>query len=129
MIIQKGPAYVYNHPGDKVAAAVFYTSSSDKAEALAKDVALQIAAMNPLYLNIDSVPTSQIEELKAQFTQELLESGKPAEMISKIIEGKISKAVAENILLEQPSIRDDSKKVKELLGSEVVIENFIRIAI
>ena len=104
---------VYSHPGDKLVAILYYTPTGDNADAIAKQAALQIAAMNPEFLSVDTIPTSERDALKAQFTEEVVASGKPAEIVEKIVAGKLDKAFAENVLLEQSAIWDDSKKVKD----------------
>jgi len=119
-----GNAYIYRHPGDKVAAIVFYEGD----EAVAKSVALQVAAMNPQYLSVDDVDAAEVEKLKAQFAEEMADSGKPADIVERIIEGKLQKAWSEIVLLEQTSIVDDSKKIKQLLG-ETTVSRYIRYAV
>ena len=122
--VQSGTTYVYTHPGDKVAAAVFYTGSADTAKA----VALQVAAMNPIYLFVDDIPAADVEKYTAEFTAEVADSGKPADIVEKIIAGKLQKIWGEIVLMEQISIIDDSKRVRELLG-DTVVERYIRLAI
>ncbi len=122
--VRNDKAYVYRHPGDKVAAVVFFHGDAEKA----KHVALQAAAMSPTYLNVGQVPTEKIAELTEMFTKELMESGKPADIVDKIVQGKLQKEWSELVLLEQVSIVDDSKKVKELLG-DTQVTGFVRYAI
>lgn len=122
--VADGNAYVYRHPGDKVASVVFYTGD----EAAAKDVALQVAAMNPTYLQVSDVPAEKIAELTEMFTAEMKDTNKPADIVEKIIAGKLSKEWAELVLLEQSSIIDDTKKVKDRLWS-TTIHRYIRYAI
>lgn len=69
--------------------------------------------MNPEFLSVDTIPSAKRDELKAQFVAEVASSGKPADIIEKMVTGKLDKAFAENVLLEQPAIWDDSKKVKD----------------
>lgn len=85
--VATGNAYIYRHPGDKVASVIFYTGD----ETVAKEVALQVAAMNPTYLAVSDVPAEKINELTTMFSAELKESNKPAEMIEKIVAGKLTK--------------------------------------
>ena len=118
-----GVAYAYNHPGNKVAALVFYTGEGDAAQNAAKEVALQAAAMNPTY------PQADKDNAVAGERDALVASGKPADMIDKILEGKMQKALSEVVLLEQESIRDGAKKVKELLPAGVSITQFIRLSV
>ncbi len=119
-----GNAYMYTHPGDKVAAVVYYDGNEENA----KQVALQIAAMNPTYLSADDVPQTEKDELIAWFKEELEGSGKPADIIDNIIAGKLNKKLSEFVLLEQVSIFDDSKKVKATLG-DTTVSWYIRLAI
>lgn len=122
--VRNETAYVYRHPGDKVAAIVFYQGDAEKA----KQVALQAAAMNPSYLSIDQIPAEKVKELQTMFAEEIKDSGKPADIIEKIVQGKLQKEWSELVLLEQVSIVDDSKKVKDLLDGTTVT-GFIRFAI
>lgn len=69
--------------------------------------------MNPEFLSVDTIPAEQRDALKAELTAEVVASGKPADIADKIVAGKLDKAFAENVLLEQQAIWDDSKKVKE----------------
>lgn len=121
--------YVYTHPGDKIVAIVDYKPLNDKAETAAKQVALQIAAMNPEYLSVETVDQDKKDMLKEQFVAEVAASGKPADIVEKIVAGKLDKAFAENVLLEQSAIWDDSKKVKEATQGQAEITGFVRIAI
>lgn len=121
--------FVYTHPGDKLVAIVDYTATGENAEGVAKQVALQIAAMKPDYLSVDAVPADQRDALKAQFTEEVAASGKPADIVEKIVAGKLDKAFADNVLLEQPAIWDDSKKVKDYTSGKADITSFVRLSI
>ena len=118
-------AYAYSHPGDKVVSLVYYTGD----EAVAKELALQVAALDPDYLTYDDVPAEEKEKLKAEFTEELKKQGKPENMIENIVKGKINKAFADVVLLEQEYIRDGAKKVKEVIPAGFEIKKFYRFAI
>ena len=98
-------------------------------EEIAKELALQVAAMNPMYLSFDEIPASEREVAKVKFTEELKAQGKPEAMIENIVKGKLDKAFAEDVLLEQEYIRDGSKKVKELVVDGFVVTKFTRFAI
>lgn len=121
--------FVYTHPGDKLVAILYYTPISDTAEQVAKQVALQIAAMNPEYLSLDSVPADQKNTLKEQFMAEVAASGKPADIAEKIVAGKLEKAFAENVLTEQQAIWDESKKVKDFIDGNIDLTDFVRITV
>lgn len=84
-------------------------------EALAKDIAMHIAASRPIVVNRDQVPADAVENEREIFTAQARESGKPQEIIDKMIEGRISKFVDEVSLLGQPYVKDPSKKVSQLL--------------
>jgi len=115
----------YNHPGNKVASIIYHTGDAS----IAKELALQVAAMNPTYLTDADIPSTEKEALKIKFTQELKDAGKPEAMIENIVTGKLAKAFAEDILLEQESIRDATKKVKDLITGDFTITGFKRFAI
>ncbi len=116
--------YIYIHPGDKVAAVVYFDWDEDSA----KQTALQIAAMSPTYLSVDDVPQTEKDEMKAAFEEEMKDSGKPAEILDNIIAGKLAKKFSEFVLLEQVSIFDDSKKVKDTLW-DTKVTGYVRYAI
>lgn len=122
-------AFVYAHPGDKIVAVVYYKGLSDDAENSAKNVALQIAAMNPEYLSLEKVPSEIVAKAKDAITAELAQSGKPADILEKIVAGRLDKEFADNVLFEQSAIRDDSKKIKELIAGKLEITDYKRFAI
>lgn len=96
-------------------------------EALAKDIAMHIAASRPMVINNDQVPAEAIENERDIFTAQARESGKPQEIIDKMIEGRINKFLDEVSLIGQPFVKDPNKKVSQLLkekNAEVV--SFIR---
>lgn len=127
--IREENAFVYSHPGDKIVAIVYYKSLGDKAEDVAKNVALQIAAMNPEFLSMDSVPADKVAAAKETISAEVAASGKPAEIIEKIVAGRLDKEFSDFVLLEQSAIWDDSKKVKEFVAGNLEISDFQRFAI
>ncbi len=90
-----------------------------KADAeLGKDVAMHVAASSPAYLNEDQVPAEAIEKEKEIFSSQALESGKPAEIVEKMISGRIKKFLGEITLVGQPFIKDDKMSVGQLLKSK-----------
>jgi len=118
--------YIYNHPGNNVLAVVYFDGTDSN---IAKEIALQVAAMNPVYLDMESVPADVKTELETKFRQELLESGKPENMVEQILKWKLSKALAEDVLLEQEYIRDWSKKIKNIIPEWFTVTSFKRMAI
>ena len=137
-----GRAFCYIHSNYKVGALV--ELDADKAEALAApefaelghEICMQIAAANPLYLVQEDAPEDVIEREKAVYRQQLLDEGKPADKIEKILPGKLRKYFDTTCLLEQEYIRDTDKKVKDLiaetgkkLGAKVSVKRFERFSI
>jgi len=126
IILTTENGFVYNHPGNKVASIVFFDATDSD---VAKEIALQVAAMNPSYLDFDSVPSDIVSKMESQFRQELLDSGKPENMIDQILKWKLSKALAEDVLLEQEYIRDGSKKIKNIIPEWFQLKSYIRLAV
>jgi len=137
------PAVVsYVHGGGSIGVlAIFNTDASvaqgEAFKLMAKDVAMQIAAMSPLFLSAATVPAESIEEKKANLAAELAEdpkmANKPEKMIAGIIKGKLDKFLKESCLLDQVFIKDDAitvgqyiKNVAGELGAEIEAVDFIR---
>ncbi len=96
-------------------------------EALAKDVAMHVAAINPQYVSADTVPAEVLEREKEVVRAQSESSGKPPEIVEKMVQGRIKKFLAEVSLVEQPFVKDPDVKVGDLAkksGAEVV--NFVR---
>lgn len=121
---------VYSHLGGKILTAVEITGSNG-VEALAKDIAMHVAAAAPEYLSPEQVPASVIESEKDIAREQL--RGKPENIIEKILTGKLDAFYDANCLTRQKYIRDDSKTISNLIdeeakksGKKLVITNFIR---
>ncbi len=105
---------VYNHPGNRLASMVGLSSASADATA-GKDVAMQIAAMNPVAIDKEDVDSSVIER-ELEIARDLIrQEGKPEEMVEKIAAGKLNKFYQENTLLNQAFVKEDKKTVKQYL--------------
>lgn len=113
----------YSHLGGKI--GVLVALDKESKNELAKDIAMQIAAANPKYINLSEVPDEEIAKEKEIYKEQLLKEGKPENIIDKILGGKINKYYKEVCLIEQEYIKDDKKKVKDILG-DVQVEKFIR---
>lgn len=97
-------------------------------EELARDVAMHVAAVNPMVVSGDDVPADVVEKEKEIFTAQALESGKPAEIVEKMIGGRIRKFLDEVALLGQNFVKDPSIKVEQLVkGKGAKVVNFIRL--
>jgi elongation factor Ts len=97
------------------------------------EIALQIASADPKYVSAESISKDDLAKKRDEFEDEVKESGKPAEIAGKIIDGKISKWQSEVCLLNQKYIRDEDKTVADLLaeivakiGENIVISRFVR---
>ena len=92
------------------------------------DLCMHIAFADPMGLTKDDIPADVVEKEKAVATEQAAESGKPPQIVEKIVAGKLNKFLAANALLEQPFVRDDKKKVKDILGGATVT-TFARFAV
>lgn len=118
--ILKGEAVVaYNHPGNQLATLVSINNNSTEAIEAGRQVAMQVAAMNPIALNKEGVDARTIER-EIEVGKELaIQEGKPADMAEKIAQGRLAKFFKENTLLSQEFIRDNKLSVEQFLDSTV----------
>ncbi len=100
---------------------------------LHKDICMQIAAMNPKYISEQEIPEAALAKEKEIFLEQLKGSGKPENILEKIVEGKIQKYFTEVCLLKQAFFKDDSKTIEALisekihkLGENITIKRFVR---
>ena len=100
---------------------------------LAKDLARHIAMMNPRYVSAEEIPAEELEKERQIYIQAALNEGKPQQIAEKIAEGRLKKYLEEVVLLEQPFVKDDKVKVKELIqqaiakiGENIVVRRFCR---
>jgi elongation factor Ts len=119
----KGVAGLYLHG---VRIGVLVDMSGGSAE-LARDIAMHIAASKPVCINADEVPQQLLDQEKAVFISQAQESGKPAEIIEKMVSGRISKFLKEITLLGQPFVKDPDITIEKLLkSSNAVVNSFVR---
>jgi elongation factor Ts len=126
-----GFLYGYIHLGGKIGVIVDFADdfSADK-EQTAKDIAMHIAAINPEFLDRDSVSQQNLEKEKKIYKEQMLNEGKPEHIIDQIVEGKINKYYTQVCLLEQPFVRDDEKTVADVLKeNDMEINSFTRFEI
>jgi len=111
----------YIHMGGKIGVLLEVNCETDFVAKTAdfqnfvKEIAMHIAAANPLYLKREEVPQDVIDKEKEIYRAQMAASGKPPQVIEKIVEGKLNKYFGEFCLMEQPWIRDDKKQIKDLL--------------
>lgn len=108
----------YLHSNKKVAGVAIISGGEP---ALAKDIAMQIAAMSPKYLNPDSVPAADLDKEKEIYREQLKNENKPEAIWDKIIAGKLAKFYEDNCLTEQRFIKDDEKSIKDLLSGNQLL--------
>ena len=136
-VTKEGIVEAYIHPGSRVGVLVElncetdFVARTDDFKNLAKDLALHIAAANPLYVNISDVPAEVVEKEKEIYKEQI--KGKPEDVVAKILEGKLAKYYEETCLLEQPFAKNSDMKVKELIhqavgkmGENIVVRRFAR---
>lgn len=120
----------YIHMGGKVGVMVDAVDFTAGAEETLHDVALQIAASKPLYLNREEVPSEVIAKEKeimlVQMQNDPKNANKPANILEKIVDGKLGKYYQDNCLLEQPFVKDDSMTVAQVIGSKFKVARFTR---
>ena len=96
-------------------------------EELAKDIAMHIAASRPLFINEDQVSQEILDKEKEIYTAQAKESGKPADIVEKMVEGRLKKFIKEITLLGQPFVKDPEKSIEKILkSSDAKVLSFIR---
>jgi elongation factor Ts len=114
-----------------------FVARNEEFQKLAHELCLQIAAMNPLWVSRDKVPAQTISERRAMYQEEIVKEGKkPAEIVEKILSGKLESFFAETCLLDQPYIKENDKKVNDLissaiakLGENIKVNSFVRFSL
>ena len=111
-----------------------FVARLDDFKKVAHEVAMQIAAMSPCYVTEADIPAEEVERFRAEATERIQNEGKPAELAGKIVEGQIKKHFAEQVLMSQVFILDDTKTVEEYLkeniaklGENIIVRQFKRI--
>ena len=139
---KEGLIYSYIHAGSRLGVLLEincetdFVGKTDGFTELAHNIAMQIAATNPLSLNTESLDESVVLREKNIFKEQAESEGKPENIIEKMVEGRMQKFFQESCLLEQTYIKDPEKKIKDLitesiatLGENISINRFIRFAI
>lgn len=125
-VVKGSSLATYSHLGGKLGVLVSL-DTPDKND-LALDVAMQVAAANPKYLESSEVEQADMDREEDIYREQLLKEGKPAEMIERILKGKMAKYYSEVCLVEQEYIKDDKKKIKDILAG-VKILAFVRLSL
>lgn len=110
-----------------------FVARNEEFKKLAHDIALQIAAMNPVYVDPESIPAEVLESKKSDLAAEVKAEGKPAQLVDQIVEGKLARYYSEVCLLNQPFIKDQDKIVGNMInemiakiGEKIRVSRFIR---
>ncbi|MAN59761.1 MAG: elongation factor Ts [Flavobacteriaceae bacterium] len=122
----------YIHAGNKIAVLTGLSKNADGAEEVAKDVAMQAAAMNPVALNEEGVDQSTIDSEIDIAKDQLRQEGKPEDMLDNIAKGKMKRFFKDNTLVNQDFIKDNKQSVAQYvqtLGKDVEVVGFKRVAL
>jgi|SRR3989338_8518940 len=136
----EGVVHAYVHGGGKVGVLVELLCETDfvarnpEFEELAHDLALQIAATNPLYVKPEDVPQEVVEKEKSIYGEET--TGKPANIVEKIVQGKLDKWYSDVCLMRQSFIKDEDLTIEEVvkskiskLGENIQVRRFVRFSL
>jgi elongation factor Ts len=135
----EGQVASYIHAGGKLGVMVEvncetdFTGKTEEFAAFARDVAMHIAATNPLCISSEDMPADVLERERNIYVEQAKEQGKPEKIMDKIVEGKLKKFYSEACLLNQPFVKDTDKTIEDLLnelrgktGENVMIRRFAR---
>jgi len=137
-VAEEGLIVSYIHPGSRVGTLVElncetdFVARTEQFQALAKEIAMQVAAAKPKYVKPEDVPAEDLEAEKAILKTQAEQEGKPSHIAERIVEGRIAKYYTETCLLQQPYIRDSDKTIDSLvkdaiaqLGENIVVKRFV----
>ncbi len=136
---KEGVIYSYIHPGDRLGVLLElncetdFVARTEDFRQLAKDLAMQVAATNPVAISRSDLSQELIEKEQSIYKTQALNEGKPEKIIDRIVSGKMDKYYQEAVLLEQPFIKDQERTVQDLLtaavaklGENIIIRRFVR---
>jgi len=135
----EGQIQSYIHAGGKIGVLVEvncetdFTGKTDEFHEMVRNIAMHIAASNPIAVERDGIPAEVLEKERSIYAIQAKESGKPEKVIDKIVEGKMGKFYSESCLLEQPYVKNPDITIHDLLnemiaktGENMVIKRFVR---
>ena len=136
---KEGLVELYSHPGNRVGVILEincetdFVARNERFKTLAHDIALHIAAMEPIYVDRKSVPQALRDEKISEFRAAAIGEGKPENIVDKIVEGKLNKFYSKVCLVEQNFVKDEEVKVLELIngligvmGENIIVRRFNR---
>ena len=138
-VASEGLVEAYIHPGSRVGALVEVNCETDfvartpEFKTLVRDLAMQVVASEPVAVSRQEVPAELLEKEKEILAAQVASSGKPPQIVDKIVQGRLDKFYKENCLLEQPFIKDPKRSVEEMVkeaagkfGENIVVRRFSR---
>jgi len=136
---KQGTVGSYIHMGGKIGVLVEvncesdFVARTDDFQTLVREIAMQIAAADPRYIRREDVPAAELEQERAIFRAQFEGSGKPPQVVEKIVEGKLTSFFERTVLLDQPSIRDGAVTIAQFiaqtvakLGENITVSRFAR---
>ena len=139
---KEGLIISYVHHGSKlgvlldIGCETDFVAKTEGFQDLANSVAMQIAATNPMAVSKDDIPSEVVEKEREIYTDQAKSSGKPDDVVEKIVDGKVKKFVEENCLMDQSFIKDPDVKINQLiqeaiatLGENITINRLVRFAL
>ena len=138
-IASEGAVGSYIHMGGRIGVLVEincetdFVAKTDQFQQLVRDVAMQIAAANPLYVRRDEVPQAELDKEREILRQQALNEGKPEKIVDKMVDGRIEKYYKQNCLMDQEYIKDTDKTVSQIIteavstiGENISVRRFVR---
>lgn len=122
---KEGNVFIYLHANKKLGVLIElfcetdFVAKTEQFQELGHDLALHVAAANPSFVRREDVPAEIVEKEKEIYRAEIADQNKSAEIAEKIVEGKLNKFYADNCLLEQPFVKDDSKTVSDVVKEKI----------
>ena len=138
-IAAEGMIVAYIHPGNRIGVLLElncetdFVARNEQFQALAKDLAMHVAAMSPRYLRREEVPEEVLEEERRILRVQIEESGKPPNVIDRIVQGRLEKFFVESCLMDQPFVKDPDRTIEQMvkeaastIGENIVVRRFSR---
>jgi elongation factor Ts len=135
----QGVVTSYIHAGGQIGVLVEvncetdFVAKTEDFQGFAREIAMQVAAQQPRWVSKDEVPADALDKERQILKEQALNEGKPANIVEKMVEGRMNKFYETYCLLNQPYIRDDSKTIEDLLndllaktGEKVIVRRFVR---
>ena len=135
----EGLVHAYIHPGGRVGVLIEvncetdFVARTDQFQDLVHDLAMHVAASNPLAVRVEDLDPAVVERERSLLEAQARESGKPDNVVEKMVTGRMSKFYEESVLLEQPFVKDPDVKVGDMIkekiatiGENIVVRRFVR---